>query len=165
MRTRRCSPLTRIGFISWLREAPPSHRRIAPLDRHAPPSLLIRGGDEAAFDRAGNVFFRSLGEHANFLHRMKSDGSSNVRVLEAPIVEFHAVAPDARRVSVDLPIEGGIAGAFLAPVGGVGVQQRLAVRFGLRDCGADDVRRESPRSAIIQAARPVRLPGGERGGP
>jgi DNA-binding winged helix-turn-helix (wHTH) protein/Tol biopolymer transport system component len=90
----------------------------APLDRHAPPSLLIRGGDEAAFDRAGNVFFRSLGEQANFLHRMKSDGSSNIRVLETPIVEFHAVAPDGRWVSVDLPIEGGIAGAFLAPVGG-----------------------------------------------
>jgi hypothetical protein len=91
---------------------------IAPLDRHAPPSLLIRGGDEVAFDRAGDVFFRSLGEHANFLHRMRSDGSSNVRVLETPIVEFHAVAPDGRWVSVDLPIEGGIAGAFLAPVGG-----------------------------------------------
>lgn len=91
---------------------------IAPLDRHAPPSLLFRGGDEAAFDRAGDIFFRSLGEHANFLHRMKSDGSSNVRVLETAIVEFHAVAPDGRWVSVDLPIEGGIAGGFLAPVGG-----------------------------------------------
>jgi dipeptidyl aminopeptidase/acylaminoacyl peptidase len=91
---------------------------IAPLDRHAPPTLLIRGGDEVAFDRAGDVFFRSLGEHANFLHRMKSDGSSIVRVLKTPIVEFHAVAPDGRWASVDLPIEGGIAGAFLAPVGG-----------------------------------------------
>jgi eukaryotic-like serine/threonine-protein kinase len=90
----------------------------APLDRHAPPSLLIQGGDEVAFDRAGDIFFRSLGDHANYLHRMKSDGSSNVRVLETAIVEFHAVAPDGRRVSVDLPIEGGIAGAFLAPVGG-----------------------------------------------
>jgi DNA-binding winged helix-turn-helix (wHTH) protein/Tol biopolymer transport system component len=91
---------------------------IAPLDRHAPPSLLIRGGDSAAFDRAGDIFFRSLGEHANFLHRMQSDGSSNVRVLETSIVEFHAVAPDGRWASVDLPIEGGIAAAFLAPVGG-----------------------------------------------
>jgi hypothetical protein len=91
---------------------------IAPLDRHAAPSLLIRGGDQVAFDRAGDIFFRSLGEHANFLHRMKSDGSSNDRVLDTPIVEFHAVAPDGRWVSVDLPIEGGIAGAFLAPVGG-----------------------------------------------
>lgn len=91
---------------------------IAPLDRHAPPSLLIRGGDEVAFDKAGDVFFRNLGEHANFLHRVRPDGSSNVRVLETPIVEFHAVAPDGRWVRVDLPIEGGIAGAFLAPVGG-----------------------------------------------
>jgi DNA-binding winged helix-turn-helix (wHTH) protein/Tol biopolymer transport system component len=91
---------------------------IAPLDRHAPPVLLFRGGDEVAFDAAGNIFFRSLGEHVNYLHRMRPDGRSNVRVLETPIVEFHAVAPDGRWVSVDLPIEGGIAGAFLAPVGG-----------------------------------------------
>jgi eukaryotic-like serine/threonine-protein kinase len=91
---------------------------IAPLDRHAAPSLLIRGGDAAAFDGAGDIFFRSLGEHANFLHRMRPDGSLNVRVLETPIVEFHAVAPDGRWVSVDLPVEGGIAGNFLAPVGG-----------------------------------------------
>jgi eukaryotic-like serine/threonine-protein kinase len=91
---------------------------IAPLDRHAAPSLLIRGGDEVAFDRAGDIFFRSLGEHANFLHRMRSDASLNVRVLETPVVEFHAVAPDGKWVSVDLPTEGGIAGAFLAPVDG-----------------------------------------------
>lgn len=91
---------------------------IAPLDRHAAPSLLIRGGDEAAFDRAGDIFFRSLGEHANYLHRMKSDGSLNVRVLETPVVEFHAVAPDGKWVSVDLPTKGGIAGAFLAPIDG-----------------------------------------------
>lgn len=91
---------------------------IAPLDRHAPPRLLIRGGDSVAVDDAGDIFFRSLGEKVNFLHRMKSDGSSNVRVLETPIVEFHAVAPDGKWVSVDLPVEGGITGAFLAPVGG-----------------------------------------------
>jgi DNA-binding winged helix-turn-helix (wHTH) protein/Tol biopolymer transport system component len=90
----------------------------APLDRHAAPRLLNRGGDEAVFDAAGDIFFRSLEEHANFLHRMKSDGSANVRVLENPIMEFHAVAPDGRWVSVDLPIEDGIAAAFLAPVGG-----------------------------------------------
>jgi DNA-binding winged helix-turn-helix (wHTH) protein/Tol biopolymer transport system component len=91
---------------------------IAPLDRHAAPSLLIRGGDQAAFDDAGDIFFRKLDEHANFLHRMKSDGSSNVRVLASPIVEFHAVAPDGRWVSVDLPIEGGVGASYLVPVGG-----------------------------------------------
>ena len=49
---------------------------------------------------------------------MRSDGGANVRVLETPIVEFHAVAPDGKHVSVDLPVEGGVAGAFLAPVDG-----------------------------------------------
>ena len=32
---------------------------IAPLDRHAPPRLLIRGGDSVAVDAAGDIFFRS----------------------------------------------------------------------------------------------------------
>ena len=91
---------------------------IAPLDRHAPPTLLMRGGDTVAFDRAGDIFFRRLGEHANFLHRMKSDGSSNVRALDAPIAEFQAVAPDGKWVSVGLAVEGGISGMFLAPIGG-----------------------------------------------
>ena len=90
----------------------------APLDRHAPPKLLISGGDEVAFDGAGHVFFRSLGAHANYLHRMNSDGSTNVRVLPTPIVEFHAVAPAGNWVTVDLPVDGGIAGAWLVPVGG-----------------------------------------------
>ena len=91
---------------------------IAPLDRHAPPSMLIRGGDEAAFDSAGDIFFRSLGEHANFLHRMRPDGTANVRLLATPISEFHSVAPDGKWATVDLPIEGGLAGAFLAPLDG-----------------------------------------------
>jgi len=91
---------------------------IAPLDRHAPPKLLIRGGDEVAFDDAGEVFFRSLGARANHLHRMNSDGSASVRVLETPIVEFEAVSPDGKWVTVDLPIEGGLGGAWLVPVDG-----------------------------------------------
>jgi DNA-binding winged helix-turn-helix (wHTH) protein/Tol biopolymer transport system component len=91
---------------------------IAPLDRHAPPKLLISSGDEVAFDNAAHVFFRSLGAHANYLHRMNSDGSSDIRVLPQPIVEFHAVAPDGNWVTVDLPIEDGTAGAWLVPVGG-----------------------------------------------
>jgi hypothetical protein len=85
---------------------------IAPLDRHEPPKQLVRGGDEAAFDGAGNVFFRSLGTQANYLHRMRADGSGNIRVLDKPIVEFHAVAPDGKHVAVDLPVEGGLAGAW-----------------------------------------------------
>ncbi|MGO9945562.1 MAG: winged helix-turn-helix domain-containing protein [Steroidobacteraceae bacterium] len=91
---------------------------IAPLDRHEPPKMLISGGDEVAFDNAGQVFFRSLGTRANYLHRMNSDGSSIVRVFENPIVEFHAVAPDGNWVTVDLPIAGGSAGAWLVPVDG-----------------------------------------------
>lgn len=91
---------------------------IAPLDRHAPPSLLIQQADEAAFDAQGNVFFRSLGAQSNFLHRIKSDGSSNERVLASPIVEFQAVSPDGRLASVALSIQDGISGSFLVPLSG-----------------------------------------------
>jgi Tol biopolymer transport system component/DNA-binding winged helix-turn-helix (wHTH) protein len=91
---------------------------IAPLDRHAPPKLLLGGGDEVAFDRAGRIFFRSIGEHVNHLNRMNADGSGNVRVVDMPIVEFDAVAPDGRWVTVDGRIDGSLPAGWLVPLGG-----------------------------------------------
>jgi eukaryotic-like serine/threonine-protein kinase len=91
---------------------------IAPLDRHEPPRLVVRGGDEVAFDREGRVYFRHLGESANYLHRVRPDGQGDERVLDAPILEFNAVSPDGNWVVVDLPIADSLAGAFLTPVHG-----------------------------------------------
>jgi DNA-binding winged helix-turn-helix (wHTH) protein/Tol biopolymer transport system component len=91
---------------------------IASLDRHEPPRLLVRGGDEVAFDHEGRVYFRHLGESANYLHRVRLDGQGEERVLDAPIIEFNAVSPDGNWVVVDLPFAGTLAGAFLAPVHG-----------------------------------------------
>ncbi len=94
---------------------------LAPLDRHAPPRLLIRGGDQPKFGDA-KVFFRSLGRRVNYLHRMNLDGSNDTQILSTPILNFHAVAPDARFVSVDKPVDGGLAAAWLISVEGRGEQ-------------------------------------------
>jgi DNA-binding winged helix-turn-helix (wHTH) protein/Tol biopolymer transport system component len=91
---------------------------IAPLDRHTPPSLLVGAADQAVFDGAGNIFFRSLGEHANFLHRIKADGSENVRVFDKPITELHGVAPNGQLAGASLGIDGAVGGEFLVPIGG-----------------------------------------------
>jgi dipeptidyl aminopeptidase/acylaminoacyl peptidase len=89
---------------------------VAPLDRHAPPKMLLRGGDEMAFDRTGHIFFRSIADHVNFVNRMNADGSGNVRVVDKPILELQGVAPDARWVSVFARIEGALPGAWLVPI-------------------------------------------------
>jgi DNA-binding winged helix-turn-helix (wHTH) protein/Tol biopolymer transport system component len=88
----------------------------APLDRHAAPSLLLRGGDQVALDRQSRIFFRSVGAHANYVHRMNADGHLNERVLATPIVELNAVSPGGDRVAVTLPVEGGMGGAWLMPL-------------------------------------------------
>jgi hypothetical protein len=77
--------------------------------------LLLRGGDQPAFDRQGRIFFRSVGVHANYVHRMSADGRSNERVLATPIVELNAVAPAGDRVAVMSPMEGGMGAAWLMP--------------------------------------------------
>lgn len=88
---------------------------LAPLDRHAPPRLLVRGGDQVAFG-GGAVFFRSIGAQANYLHRINTDGSHETTVLQAPIVNFFAVAPDGKSVNVDQPVKGGLAAGWLVPL-------------------------------------------------
>ncbi|HEX4051225.1 MAG TPA: winged helix-turn-helix domain-containing protein [Steroidobacteraceae bacterium] len=88
---------------------------IAPLDRHAPPRLLVRGGDEAYFDRAGRIYFRSVGEHANYLNRMNADGSGNVRLLSYPIDEMMGVAPDGRWIATAMSENNLLPQIYLVP--------------------------------------------------
>jgi Tol biopolymer transport system component len=89
---------------------------IAPLDRRVPPQTLIRGGDQAVFNAAGDVYFRHLGEHANHLHFVHADGVGEKRLIETPIIEFHSVAPDGSWASADLPFEGAIGAGWLLPL-------------------------------------------------
>ena len=105
----------RVAFTT--KRAGTSEIWLAPLDRSAAPRLLLRGGDEVAFDRLDRVYFRSLGEHANYLHRIGSDGSANERVLSSPIINLNDVARDGDKVAVDLPVENGLGASWLVPIG------------------------------------------------
>jgi DNA-binding winged helix-turn-helix (wHTH) protein/Tol biopolymer transport system component len=97
---------------------------LAPLDRHAPPRLLVRSGDQVAFG-GGHIFFRSIGAHANYLHRIDTDGSHEIAVIEAPIVNFFSVAPDGKCVNVDQAVAGGLAAGWLVPVDPTGRWQLI----------------------------------------
>jgi DNA-binding winged helix-turn-helix (wHTH) protein/Tol biopolymer transport system component len=79
---------------------------VAPLDRDGPPKLLVRGADEPAFDGSGHVFFRMLGDKANYLYRMNVEGTSSQRVLDSPILDFHSVAPNGKWAAVQTVIDG-----------------------------------------------------------
>jgi DNA-binding winged helix-turn-helix (wHTH) protein/Tol biopolymer transport system component len=92
---------------------------LAPLDRHAPPRLLVRGGDQPKLG-GGKVFFRSLGQMANHLHSMNLDGSNDTEILSTPILNFFSLATDARSVTLDTPIDGGLVAAWLISLEGRG---------------------------------------------
>jgi DNA-binding winged helix-turn-helix (wHTH) protein/Tol biopolymer transport system component len=85
---------------------------LAPLDRHAPPRMLVRGADEPRFG-GGMVYFRHLGDKDNYLHRVSPEGTNESRVLPTPIINLYGVAPDGRFAAVDRPLEGALAAAWL----------------------------------------------------
>lgn len=98
---------------------------LAPLDRHAAPQRLVANADEAAFDRVGRVYFRSLGEHENSLHRLTPASGLDERVLPSPILEFDTISPDGGLALVDLPVKDKLGGVYAARLGG-GALQLLA---------------------------------------
>jgi hypothetical protein len=88
---------------------------LAPLDRHKPPTLLVHGGDQPQFG-GDYIFFRRVGEHASYLHRIRKDGSGESRLLPDPIVEIFAVAPDGKAVVAARPSAENLIDAWLIPV-------------------------------------------------
>jgi DNA-binding winged helix-turn-helix (wHTH) protein/Tol biopolymer transport system component len=88
---------------------------LAPLDRHAPPVLLVHGADEPAFG-GGYVYFRRIGEHANYLHRIRTDGSGDTQLLPDPIIEFFDAAPDGKAVLVTRPSADTIVDTWAVPI-------------------------------------------------
>jgi len=76
------------------KRGPDSEIWLAPLDRHSPPRLITRAGDEAFFGPAGELIFRGLGEKQNFAFRIKEDGSGRQRIFSTPILDMRSVSPD-----------------------------------------------------------------------
>jgi hypothetical protein len=93
---------------------------MAPLDRRTPPRHIVKGGDQVSFGASGELIFRMLGEKANFLSRIRRDGSGLARISNMPITQKGRVSPDGAwvivtlsRTSNDVPPQ-----AVAVPVGG-----------------------------------------------
>jgi hypothetical protein len=67
---------------------------LAPFDRRSPPRQIARGGDSVSFGSDGELIFRMVDRTANFLARMKSDGSGLERILSTAINDKFDVSPD-----------------------------------------------------------------------
>jgi hypothetical protein len=73
---------------------------IAAMDRSAPPRLLTRNGDEGTVAGVSDIIFRELGEKANYLARIHTDGTGMTRILDAPIAEKSGASPDGAWAAV-----------------------------------------------------------------
>ncbi len=73
---------------------------LAPLDRSVPPRLVAKDGDSVSFGGSGTLIFSQLGEKANYLARMQSDGSGLERLLDIPIANKWGASPDGEWVAV-----------------------------------------------------------------
>jgi len=67
---------------------------LAPLDGSAPPRLVVRGGDTVSFGAPGELVFRQVGAQANYLARIKTDGTGLQRLMDQPILDKAGVSPD-----------------------------------------------------------------------
>jgi Tol biopolymer transport system component len=68
---------------------------LAPLDRRsAPRRLSSTDEDMPLFMPDGHILFRASERKANFLYRMKADGTGRERLLPNPIIDVTAISPD-----------------------------------------------------------------------
>jgi Tol biopolymer transport system component len=69
---------------------------VAALDRSSAPRLIVRGGDDVAFGPDGDLLFRQVEGHANYVVRVTRDGKARTRVSDMSVVRLQAVSPDGR---------------------------------------------------------------------
>jgi len=67
---------------------------LASLDRRSPPREIASGGDSVSFGSNGELVFRQLEKEANYLARMKRDGSGIERIGSMTIHDKFGVSPD-----------------------------------------------------------------------
>jgi len=74
---------------------------IAPTDRSGPPISLNSQTAEGAprFLPNGDILFRGYVDSANYIFRMKPDGSGRTKVFPWPVTDLFSVSPDGRWVS------------------------------------------------------------------
>jgi eukaryotic-like serine/threonine-protein kinase len=66
---------------------------LATLDRSAPPHRVTENGDEVSFAGA-EIVFRELDAKANYLTRIRKDGTARERIVETPIIDKSDSSPD-----------------------------------------------------------------------
>jgi serine/threonine protein kinase len=100
---------------------------IASLDRRFPPRQIssTTSDDSPVFGPDGYIFFRGAEGAANFIFRVKEEGSERLKVVPNPIEEFFSVSPDGKWVCATAPLRGAeipIGGWAYPVAGGLPVQ-------------------------------------------
>ena len=81
---------------------------IARTDRRTSPTRISASGSEDSphFLPDGDIVFRAAENGANFLNRMKADGSARQRIITDRILDLAGVSPDGRWIDVVRPRPG-----------------------------------------------------------
>jgi eukaryotic-like serine/threonine-protein kinase len=104
---------------------------MAPVDRSSPPKLIGVGGGLSPyfgpyFGPDNQVLFVMRDGNANYLARMKRDGSERSKVLHNPVSGIYGgVSPDRRWVAVSLPAPDDRTGAIVAVPTAGGIPRRI----------------------------------------
>jgi Tol biopolymer transport system component len=91
---------------------------VAALDRRTAPRRIVQGGDTVAFGANGDLVFRSIEGHVNFVNRIGLDGQSRVRLSDTHVIEIVGTSPDGRWVSFAGGSESEPFGVWAMPVYG-----------------------------------------------
>src|SRR5205823_1087409 len=67
---------------------------LASLDRRSAPRQLVAPADHVSFTGGNEIVFRFLGQHVNYLHRMRLDGTTSEAVTNLAILQKFAMSPD-----------------------------------------------------------------------
>ena len=88
---------------------------LAPMDRSSPPKMIASSGEAWPHFGAGNqVLFQLSQDKANYLYRMKKNGSERSRVVPYPVGNIEAASPDGRWIIVGTASSKCGGGALLA---------------------------------------------------
>ena len=100
----------------------------AAVDRTSAPRLVVSNADSVFFGGADELFFRSLGAQANYVERIKRDGSGRRRILDRPIIAVTAATPGGEWVIVQTqPAGQNLTGGMAIHVAD-GVERYLCIR-------------------------------------
>jgi DNA-binding winged helix-turn-helix (wHTH) protein/Tol biopolymer transport system component len=71
----------------------------APIDKSAPARLISENGETwPHFGQSGEILFQRAEGNANYLERMKQDGSGRTRAFAYPIIEINGISPGRKWV-------------------------------------------------------------------